>query len=266
MWHTPPGASSFTEADPESAQSLFASASAYGSATFDPMSSAELKAWLCCVRFVTVMVRVTVPLTELTMPKSSSFGEKAIGAGTVPAASAGSAWVCVVALVACAVMVPGPLPVSAMLHSPPVARVVPQSVAKVNPGVEICRPDPAVVLRLRRVRLGESSVESASDAVATPAGGMVSFARYAAEPAHRLPLQADTGSTAARTLDGNALVGALVSGRSKVCVASRLWLAYGAKLPPATAFPVASTAMLVSAAGAPALPGFEAATPPKRAA
>ena len=96
-----------------------------------------------------------------------------------------------------------------------------------NPPVTaICTPVACADPRLRSVRLGESSTESASDAVAAPAlAGTVSLARYAAAPAHRLPLQARHGRTAPRTVDGNAAVGASFSGRSKVSVASRLWLA-----------------------------------------
>ena len=61
------------------------------------------------------------------------------------------------------------------------------------------------------------------------------------------------------------MVGALASGRSKVWVASRLALAVGAKLPAMRASPVGSMAMLVRLTGAAALPGLDAAMPPKRA-
>ena len=71
--------------------------------------------------------------------------------------------------------------------------------------------------------------------------------------------------TAPRTVEGNAVVGALFSGRSNVSVARKVWLADGAKLPAAKALPLASIATLVSATGALALPGFDAAMPPKRA-
>src|ERR1035437_882530 len=164
-------------------------------------------------------------------------------------------------------MLPGPAPASAMLHSPPAARVVPQLVAWVKlPVTAICTPVACADPRLRSVRLGESSTESASAAVsAATLAGIVSLARYAAAPAHRLPLHADTGRTAPRTVDGNAVVGASFNGRSKVSVDSRLWLAEGAKLPPKTALPPASIATLVSATGALALLGFDAAMPPKRA-
>ena len=97
------------------------------------MSHCEAKLWLCCVRFVTVMVRVTAPEAALTTPKSSSFGEKTTGSCTTPDASAGRACVCAVEFAAVTVMLPGPVPVSAMLHSPPAASVVPQFVACVNP-------------------------------------------------------------------------------------------------------------------------------------
>jgi hypothetical protein len=41
----------------------------------------EVKVWGCGVRLVRVMVRMAGGLVEVTMPKSSSFGEKAIGLG-----------------------------------------------------------------------------------------------------------------------------------------------------------------------------------------
>ena len=55
------------------------------------MSHCEAKLWLCCVRFVTVIVRVTAPEAELATPKSSSFGEKTTGGCTTPVPSAGNA-------------------------------------------------------------------------------------------------------------------------------------------------------------------------------
>ena len=163
-------------------------------------------------------------------------------------------------------MLPGPVPVSAMLHSPPAASVVPQLLACVNPLTEITTPVACADPRLRSVRFGESSTESASAAVSAAAlVGTVSLARYAAAPAHRLPLHAGTGRTAPCTVDGNAVVGASFNGRSKDSVASRLWLADGAKLPPTRALLLLSIATLVSATGALALFGFDAAMPPKRA-
>ena len=225
-----------------------------------------MKVWLCCVRFVTVMVRSVGALAELTMPKSSSFGEKTTATVATPAAGAGRACVCEFPLEAEAVMLPGPVPLSAMLHSPPAGSVAAQFVDDVNPLTATCRPVASAEPRLRSVRFGESPTESASDAVAAAAfAGIVSFARYAAEPVHRLPLQADAGSTAFSTVEGSAVVGALCSGRSKVGVVSRLWLPEGVKLPPASASPPASTAILVSVTGALALVGVDAGIPPKRA-
>jgi hypothetical protein len=164
-------------------------------------------------------------------------------------------------------MLPGPLPVNAMLHKPPAARAAPQLLAWVNPPVTaICTPVANAEPRLRSVRLGESSTESASAAVAADAvAGIVSLARYAAAPGQILPLQADTGRTALRTVDGNAVVGASFNGKSKVSAANRLWLADGAKLPPNSALPLASIATLDNKTGALALPGFETDRPPKRA-
>ena len=62
-------------------QSLVDSAKVYGVIWLLP--SFERKVWYCCVRFVTVMVRVAAGLVEVTMPKSSSLGEKAMGFGGV---------------------------------------------------------------------------------------------------------------------------------------------------------------------------------------
>jgi hypothetical protein len=72
------------------------------------------------------MVRVAAGLVEVTMPKSSSFGEKAIGFGCAVVAGRVAVWG--VALSAWAVRVPGLLEVlvRAMLHSAPGARVVEQ--------------------------------------------------------------------------------------------------------------------------------------------
>ena len=82
------------------------------------------------------------------------------------------------ALPADAVRVPGPLPARAMLHSPPAGRAALQLVAKVNPVTAIWRLAVSAAPRLRRVRLGESSSESASEASDEAAiEGMLSFAR-----------------------------------------------------------------------------------------
>lgn len=103
-----------------------------------------------------------------------------------------------------------------MLHSPPAASAAPQLLAWVNPPLTaICIPAACADPRFRSVRLGESSTESASAAVAVAAlAGIASLARYAAAPEHKLPLQDDMGRTALRTVEGNAVVGALFNGRS----------------------------------------------------
>jgi hypothetical protein len=56
-------------------------------------------------------------------------------------------------------MVPGPEPVRRMLHSDAGGRVVGQVVAVVNPVAVICRLVAVAEPRLRRVMLGEASVE-----------------------------------------------------------------------------------------------------------
>jgi hypothetical protein len=71
------------------------------------------------VRFVMVIVRVAAGLVAVTMPKSSSFGEKATGFGAV--VIAGMEAVCGVVLSAWTVRVPGldEELVRAMVHSVP---------------------------------------------------------------------------------------------------------------------------------------------------
>ncbi|WP_433985187.1 hypothetical protein RBB78_17075 [Tunturiibacter empetritectus] len=145
------------------------------------------------------------------MPKSSSLGETTIGFGE--AVGAGRVTVWAVALLACAVTVPGLLPVlvRAMLHSAPGARVVGQSVARVKLVAVSWRFVAARLPRLRRVRLGESSVERAR------LGALVvlSLASQAAEPEQRLLfVQEPAGSVAERRVEGSAGVGEFVRGRS----------------------------------------------------
>src|SRR5665213_1500051 len=125
-------------------------------------------------------------------------------------------------------MLPGPLPLSSIAHSPPAESVVPQLVAKAKPVTLTCTPLASADPRLRRVRFGASSTERANAAVGVdPFAGTASFARYAAEPEHRLPAHAAGARTADRTVEGNAAVGAFTSGRSYVSVAKRVWLADG---------------------------------------
>jgi len=113
------------------------------------------------VRFVTVMVRVAAGLVEVTMPKSSSLGEKAIGFGEVVVA--GRLRVCVVALAACAVTVPGLVDVlvRATVHSAPGAKAVGQLWVRVKLVAVSKRFVAAALPRLRRMRLGEASEENA---------------------------------------------------------------------------------------------------------
>ncbi len=70
------------------------------------------------------------------------------------------------ALVACAVMVPGPPPVSSMLHSAAAGREVGQLVVRAKPVAVTWRLSAEAEPRLRRVRLGESSTERDSDGAA----------------------------------------------------------------------------------------------------
>ena len=81
--------------------------------------------------------------------------------GFAVAVVAGRAMVWVVALLACAVMVPGPEPVRRMSQSEAGERVVVQVVAVVNPLAVIWRLVAVAEPRLRRVMLGEASVERA---------------------------------------------------------------------------------------------------------
>ena len=99
MWQLAPGAMSLV-ATPARAQSLAVSAMVSGRAVLAPMSSAEANVWLCWVRLVTVRVRTTGPLAELTIPKSSCFGEKTTGRAVAPAGFARSEAVCMAALAA----------------------------------------------------------------------------------------------------------------------------------------------------------------------
>src|SRR6266851_7930215 len=84
-------------------QSLEDSAKLYGVSWLLPIF--EVKDWGCWVRLVMVMVRVAAGLVEVTMPKSSSFGEKARGFGAMVVAGRVAVWG--VALSAWAVRVPG---------------------------------------------------------------------------------------------------------------------------------------------------------------
>ena len=95
--------------------------------------------------------------------------------------------------------------VRAMLHSAPGARVVGQLVARVKLVAVSWRFVAAVLPRLRRVMLGELSVERARLGAAVG----LSFAKYAAVPAQRLPEQLPGARVAARTLEGKAVVGEL---------------------------------------------------------
>jgi hypothetical protein len=110
---------------------------------------------------VRVRVRVEGVLAEVTMPKSSSLGKKAMGLGAVVVAGRVAVWG--EALVACAVTVPGlvEMLVRAMVHPAPGAKVVGQSVAVVKLAAVSWRLVAAMVPRLRRVTLGEASVERA---------------------------------------------------------------------------------------------------------
>ncbi len=125
-----------------------------------------MKVWDCEVRFVTVMVRVGAGLVEVTMPKSSSLGEKAIGFGVVVVAGRVMVWD--VALSAWAVRVPGLVEVlvKAMVHSAAGARMVGQLWVRVKLVAVSWRLVAASEPRLRRVMLGVASVESVRDGAA----------------------------------------------------------------------------------------------------
>ena len=75
---------------------------------------------------VKVRVRVAAGLVEVTMPKSSSLGLKAMGFGVAIVVGIVTVWV--VALSACAVTLPGLLEVlvTDRMHSAPAGRVVGQ--------------------------------------------------------------------------------------------------------------------------------------------
>src|SRR5277367_6780939 len=105
-----------------------------------------------------VMVRVAGALVEVSMPKSSSLGENAMGLGCVVVDGRVAVWV--VALSAWAVRVPGLVEVlvRAMVHSAAGARVVGQLWARVKLVAASWRLVAARVPRLRRVMLGLASV------------------------------------------------------------------------------------------------------------
>src|SRR5882757_2601491 len=107
------------------------------------------------------MVRLAAGLVEVTMPKSSSLGDMAMGLGMAVVAGRDAVWG--VALSAWAVRVPGLVPVlvRARVHSAPGARVVGQLCAMVKVVAVSWRLVAARVPRLRRVMLGEASVERA---------------------------------------------------------------------------------------------------------
>ncbi len=169
----------------------------------------EGKVWLCWVWLVMLMVRVAGRSVAVWMPKSSSRVEMAMGFGGVVVAGRVAVWVG--ALVAWTVMLPGPVPVKAMVHSPPGASVVPQLWVGVKLVAVIWRFVATAEPKLRRVMLGESSVESARLGAAVVGSSLV---RKAAEPEHRLPLQVPGARTALLMVEGRAVVGALVRGRS----------------------------------------------------
>src|SRR5437899_1644967 len=98
-------------------------------------------------------------VVEGTMPKSSCLGEKAIGLGVMVVAGRVAVWG--VALSAWAVRVPRLVEVlmRARVHSAPGARVPGQLCAMVKLVAASWRLVAARVPRLRRVMLGEASVE-----------------------------------------------------------------------------------------------------------
>ena len=79
----------------------------------------------------------------------------------------------VVAFEANAVTVPGPLPLSSTLHSPPAASTLPQLPARVKLVAVTERPVASAEPRLRSVTIGAVSIESASEGAAA----VESFAR-----------------------------------------------------------------------------------------
>src|SRR5271168_396769 len=91
-------------------------------------------------RLVRVRVRVAGELVEVWTPKSSSLGETTMELVGVAELSDGITAVWVVALAACAVMVPGPAPVSRREHSAPAGRVEPQLSARERPVAVSWRP------------------------------------------------------------------------------------------------------------------------------
>src|SRR5580704_4114766 len=101
-------------------------------------------------------------------------------------------------------MVPGPEPVRRMSQSEAGGRVVVQVVAVVNPVVVIWRLVAVAEPRLRRVMLGEASVERAR--LGAEVVGF-SLERNAAEPAQALPLHVPGVRTALRSVEGSAVVG-----------------------------------------------------------
>src|SRR5580765_3925201 len=171
------------------------------------------------------------------MPKSISVGEKTIGVAA--RVMAGILMVCELAFEACAVMVPGPEPERTMLQTEPGPSCAGQLWVRVKPVAVSVRLCAASEPRLRRVGFGLWSVESTSAAPTL----RESFVRYAPEPVQRLPQLVPAGRTASRTAEGSAVVGAENSGRSKVFVASRLWLVVGWAAPANAGLPEASMAM-----------------------
>src|SRR5579871_3171747 len=138
------------------------------------------------------------------MPKSSSLGVKTMGFAV--AVITGTVTVWVVALLAWAVMLPGPVPVRRMSQSEVGGSVVEQVVEVVNPVAVIWRLVAVAEPRLRRVMLGEASVESAR--LGAEVVGF-SLERNAAEPAQALPLQVPEVRTALWRVEGSAVVGEL---------------------------------------------------------
>src|SRR5580698_6515882 len=106
-------------------------------------------------------------------------------------------------------MVPGPEPVRRMSQSEAGERVVVQVVAVVNPVAVICRLVAVAEPRLRRVMLGEASVERARLGAAVVG---FSLERNAADPAQALPLHVPGVRTALRRVEGRAVVGSCRAG------------------------------------------------------
>ena len=92
-------------------------------------SSVDVKGWGMVVRLVRVRVWVAGGLVEVTMPKSSSLVERAMGLGA--RVVAGMVRVAVSVLVDEAVRVPGPVPLRAMVQALEGWRVVAQSEVRV---------------------------------------------------------------------------------------------------------------------------------------